>query len=198
MLSSAIIHDITMAFRLVLLALMGVYGARALYDAADDVLEVTDANFAAVKARESPLFLEFYAPWCGHCRQLAPKWRKLADALHGVVRVSAVNCEDQKAQALAQGRLSPYTFGAKRIELIGTLINATMLMALSVEIFCLDRLLMGGVVCQDSQASLMPSHNYALSNSGAEDPAIWVSLHRHPVERARFRGFPLPVTHTPA
>ena len=32
----------------------------------------------------------------GHCRQLAPKWRKLAEALHGVVKVAAVNCEQQQ------------------------------------------------------------------------------------------------------
>lgn len=38
-----------------------------------------------------------------HCKQLAPKWRKLADALHGVVRVSAVNCEEQKDVCAARG-----------------------------------------------------------------------------------------------
>ena len=36
----------------------------------------------------------------GHCKELAPKWRKLADALHGVVKVAAVNCE--KEQGLCQ------------------------------------------------------------------------------------------------
>jgi len=39
----------------------------------------------------------------GHCRQLAPKWRKVAESLHGVVRVAAVNCEGQNA-ALCQGQ----------------------------------------------------------------------------------------------
>lgn len=29
----------------------------------------------------------------GHCRQLAPKWMKLAKALKGIVKIGAVNCE---------------------------------------------------------------------------------------------------------
>lgn len=42
--------------------------------------------------------------WCsGHCKQLASKWRKLAESLHGVVRVAAVNCDEQKALCQAQG-----------------------------------------------------------------------------------------------
>lgn len=39
-------------------------------------------------------FVNFYSPHCHHCHQLAPTWRKLAAELEGVIRIGAVNCED--------------------------------------------------------------------------------------------------------
>eukprot|EP00181_Compsopogon_caeruleus_P006683 CAMPEP_0184688260 /NCGR_PEP_ID=MMETSP0312-20130426/29144_1 /TAXON_ID=31354 /ORGANISM="Compsopogon coeruleus, Strain SAG 36.94" /LENGTH=436 /DNA_ID=CAMNT_0027145193 /DNA_START=134 /DNA_END=1444 /DNA_ORIENTATION=+ len=47
--------------------------------------------------------VEFYAPWCGHCQQLAPKYIKAAEALKGLVRVGAVNCDDHKDIASKYG-----------------------------------------------------------------------------------------------
>jgi len=43
--------------------------------------------------------VEFFAPWCGHCKSLAPEWEKVANALKGVVGVGAVDADNHKSLA---------------------------------------------------------------------------------------------------
>ncbi|CAB3373415.1 Hypothetical predicted protein [Cloeon dipterum] len=57
-----------------------------------DVIELTDSNFATKVLESEDLWLvEFYAPWCGHCKNLAPHWAKAATELKGKVKVGALD-----------------------------------------------------------------------------------------------------------
>ena len=40
-----------------------------------------------------PWFVKFYAPWCPHCKNLAPTWSEMASELRGQVNVGEVNCD---------------------------------------------------------------------------------------------------------
>ncbi len=58
-----------------------------------NVVTLTDDNFAEkVKNSDELWFVEFYAPWCGHCKSLKPHWEKAATQLKGKVNVGAVDC----------------------------------------------------------------------------------------------------------
>ncbi|XP_058802167.1 dnaJ homolog subfamily C member 10-like [Phymastichus coffea] len=64
----------------------------------DDDPQIVTLNrndyFDSVTESEKMWFVNFYSPQCSHCHHLAPVWRKVAKDLEGVIRVGAVNCED--------------------------------------------------------------------------------------------------------
>ncbi|XP_067008664.1 protein disulfide-isomerase A6 homolog [Anabrus simplex] len=57
-----------------------------------DVVELTDSNFDSLVMNSEDMWLvEFYAPWCGHCKNLAPHWAKAATELKGKVKLGALD-----------------------------------------------------------------------------------------------------------
>lgn len=66
----------------------------------DEVIELTDANFDKLVLESDDVWLvEFFAPWCGHCKTLAPEWAKAAKQLKGKVKLGAVDATVQTSTA---------------------------------------------------------------------------------------------------
>jgi len=58
-----------------------------------NVVTLTDDNFhEEVIANGEPIFIQFYAPWCGHCKRLMPTWDALAQELEGETRFGRIDC----------------------------------------------------------------------------------------------------------
>jgi len=62
--------------------------------ASELVLELNDATFDQAVASTPVLLVDFWAPWCGPCRMIAPVIEELAKELLGKVTVAKVNVDD--------------------------------------------------------------------------------------------------------
>lgn len=79
-------------------------GSLALYDSSSDVIELTPSNFDKLVTNSDEIWIiEFFAPWCGHCKSLVPEYKKAARALKGIVKVGALDADEHRSVSQKYG-----------------------------------------------------------------------------------------------
>lgn len=64
------------------------------------VVELTDENFdIELKNTDKPVLVDFFAPWCGHCRVQGPIIDALADEIGSEAVVAKINVDDNREKA---------------------------------------------------------------------------------------------------
>ncbi|XAR52702.1 Protein disulfide-isomerase [Bertholletia excelsa] len=107
---------------------------------ADDVVVLTEDNFEKEVGQDRGALVEFYAPWCGHCKKLAPEYEKLGASFKKAksVLIGKVDCDEHKSvcskygvsgyptiQWFPKGSLEPKKYeGARTAEALAEFVNS--------------------------------------------------------------------------
>jgi thioredoxin 1 len=74
---------------------------------AGTITEVTDTNFQAeVIESEVPVLVDFWAPWCGPCRMVAPVLEEIATEKGDALKIVKLNTDENQQTAMAYEVLS--------------------------------------------------------------------------------------------
>ena len=66
-------------------------------------MEITDSNYEALLAEGKPVVIDFWAPWCGPCKMVAPIIEELAAEYEGRAIIGKCNVDDNNDVSVAFG-----------------------------------------------------------------------------------------------
>jgi thioredoxin 1 len=68
---------------------------------AGNVIELTDATFdQTVHNSDVPVLVDFWAPWCGPCKMIAPLIKEIADEYQDRAKICKLNTDDARDSAM--------------------------------------------------------------------------------------------------
>jgi len=93
---------------------------------AANITDVTDNNFQAeVLESDKPVLVDFWAPWCGPCRVIAPSLEEIADEQADSLRIVKLNVDENQQTAARYGVMSiPTLIVFKNGEAAHTIVGA--------------------------------------------------------------------------
>ncbi len=97
-------------------------------------IELTNENFEA-SVNEGIALVDFWAPWCGPCRMLAPIIEQLAEEFDGKAKICKVNSDEQADLTAKYGvRSLPTMLFMKDGEVVDQMIGASSKQAIADKI----------------------------------------------------------------